>query len=815
MHSVNTPNPSRPHLIYWACLMALSPSFAWAGSAAGEMELPEIVVAAPQNGATSGGLPRNLSANSSGYSAKEISEQVNVINTEDIVKYSPDTMTRKRYIGDRNAIIETRTASVTSSARSLVYADGFLLSNLLGNSFSYPPRWSMVAPEEIKRVDFFFGPYSAAYAGNSLGTTVIMTTRMPQQFEANGKAQYFNEDFSLYGHKADFSGSSVQASVGNKAGNLSWLLGFSQLDSQGHPMQYAIVEGAGSAHTSGTAVTGFAEDTNVTGTRRLILGETSRDTTHQKTFKLKLAYDFTPSLKGRYWVSSWQNDSYNQVTSYLKDASGNTVTRGRIYDGVSKDYTIASNAFAENVWTQQHWMNALSLKSTPSAQFDWEANATWYRIGHDTQHVSAPDGRCSTGTIAPVSGSSTAYSCNGLGVGDAPKYYGTWVRNPYGDGWRTVDLRLNWRPQAPGAVGQHDISAGYHLDQYELDSQTYFTDASQTGSGWQTAASNGNLMSASKGKTQTEALYAQDAWRFAPDWVLTHGLRLETWRAVDGSNMAIVTQGGRTQALLDTATYPARSQSLALSPKLALQKATDDNWIYRAAIGRAYRFPTVTELFQTLNTGTNVSENNPYLKPETTNSTELTVEKTLDNGALRLSFFNENLHDALYSQKATIDGTPGVTTITNVDHVRTNGLTFAFQHTDVGIKGLDMTGSVTYARARTIKNNLVPATEGKVFPGVPDWRATWVGTYHPSDKWAWTLAARYSGNQAYQLDNLDINRNTYGSNSRYVVLDTRVTWSATKDIKLAIGVDNLNNETYYAYHPMPMRTLHAELQAKF
>ena len=30
-----------------------------------------------------------------------------------------------------------------------------------------------------------------------------------------------------------------------------------------------------------------------------------------------------------------------------------------------------------------------------------------------------------------------------------------------------------------------------------------------------------------------------------------------------------------------------------------------------------------------------------------------------------------------------------------------------------------------------------------------------------------------------------------------------------------IGVDNLNNETYYAYHPMPMRTLHAELQAKF
>lgn len=76
-------------------------------------------------------------------------------------------------------------------------------------------------------------------------------------------------------------------------------------------------------------------------------------------------------------------------------------------------------------------------------------------------------------------------------------------------------------------------------------------------------------------------------------------------------------------------------------------------------------------------------------------------------------------------------------------------------------------------------------------------------------------ATRYSGDQANQLDNLDVNRSTYTSNSSFLVLDTRVTWSATKDIKLALGVDNLNNETYYAYHPMPMRTVHAELQAKF
>ncbi len=793
--------PSRPRLIYLACLLTLSPALTWAGSAAGEAELPEIVVAAPQ---AAGGLPRNLSANSSGYSAQEIAEQVNVINTEDIVKYSPDTMTRKRYIGDRNAIIETRTASVTSSARSLVYADGFLLSNLLGNSYSYPPRWNMVAPEEVKRVDFFFGPYSAAYAGNSLGTTVIMTTRMPQQFEASGKAQLFDESFGLYGHSDHYSGNNLQASVGNKAGALSWLLGFNQLNSQGHPMQYAVAEGPGSAHTTGAVVTGFAEDTNLTGARRLILGETSRDTTHQKTFKLKLAYDFTPTLKARYWLSTWQNESFNQTTSYLKDAAGNTITSGRISDGAGKDYVIAANAFSQNVWTQEHWMNALSLKSTVAPNADWELNATWYRVGQDNQHTSLPDGRCGTGAT-------TSGACTTTGTGRAARYFGTEVQNPYGDGWRTLDWRWNWRPQDTSSP--HDISAGYHYDQYLLDSHSYMTSAGATGDSWQTA-NPAALLSASQGKTETQAVYAQDAWRLAPNWMLTPGLRAEAWKAFDGGNTAIVANSGKTLNSLSTANYATRAENLALSPKLALQKAFDDNWIYKAAIGRAYRFPTVTELFQSLTTGASISVNNPDLKPESTNSAELTAEKSWDNGTLRVSLFNENLHNALYSQTTTVDGS-NVTAITNIDHVRTRGLTWALQQTDVGIQGLDMNASVTYAHARIIKNSIAPATEGKVYPGVPDWRATWVGTYRPSDKWAITLAARYSGDQANRTDNLDINRDTYTSNSAYLVVDTRVTWALDKQIKLALGVDNLTNETYYAYHPMPMRTVHAELQARF
>jgi iron complex outermembrane receptor protein len=41
-----------------------------------------------------------------------------------------------------------------------VYADGILLSNLLGNGAFFTPRWALVTPEEIERVDVLYGPFS-------------------------------------------------------------------------------------------------------------------------------------------------------------------------------------------------------------------------------------------------------------------------------------------------------------------------------------------------------------------------------------------------------------------------------------------------------------------------------------------------------------------------------------------------------------------------------------------------------------------------------------------------------------------------------
>lgn len=790
------------HALSAAFLASLSPMI-YAGSASGETQLSEIVV---DGAKTSGGLPANLPANSAGYSAKELYEQVNVINTEDIVKYSPDTMTRKRYIGDRNAIIETRTASATASARSLVYADGILLSNLLGNSYAYPPRWNIVSPEEIQRVDFFFGPHSAEYPGNSVGTTVFMTTRMPDKFEGDVKAQAFSENFSQYGTRDTFTGSNLNALVGSKAGDLSWLAGFNHLYSHGHPMSFAQVSGTkdpygrtcaviGVACTGVTpVVTGAVSDTDPSGAARTFIGATSIDTTSQDSFKIKLAYDFTPTLRAQYVLGLWQNDSYNRIQSYISDAGGNLVsnTASEFIKLNGTNYYLGS-LFSENKWAQEHWMNALTLKSNTRSSWDWEAVASTYKIARDEQRASNPGGYVGPGAALART-----------------EYFGQLTKNPYGDGWQTLDLKGYWRPGGVPGKSEHEVSMGYHFDRYKLDTRSYYTTTANDSS-WQTSNNQLQLSAASTGQTQTQALFVQESWKFKPNWRLIAGGRYELWQASNGSNTKLTTSG--TTTALASTSYVDRRENY-FSPKLAIEHDFGSAWLLRGSLGKAYRMPTVTELFQALTSGNTIISNNPALKAENDTTTEVTAERDVGEGLLRLSVFQESMRDALYSQTTVVSGIT-TTAIQNIDKVRTRGATLAYQKTDVGIRGLDVTGSVTYAKARTLENSANRAYEGKVYPGVPDWRATLVTTYRPDDRVSYALGVRYAGYQAYLPDNTDINQNLYGANSRFLVADVRATYKLDKQLRAAVGIDNLNNEHYYLYHPMPQRTIHAEIKYDF
>ncbi len=727
-------------------------------------------------------LPTQIPATMESVTAEQIARTINATDSEDALKYLPSLLVRKRYIGDYNhAILSSRASGTGNSARSAVYADGILLSNYLGNGvggLSFPPRWSMVTPEEIERVDVMYGPFSAAYPGNSVGAVVVFTTRMPTAFEAHTKVGYSSQPFELYNTSANYRAWETSASVGNKAGAFSWLLNFDYADSHGQPLTFATrLLSSGTTGSAGTPVTGAVLDANNANQSWYVLGTGTEYRTEQDHFKAKLAWDITPDIRANYLLGVWQNKSDNTPVSYLRNAAGQPVYGGVVNINGQSFAALTGADFAATKENLTHVMHGLTVKSHSQGVWDWEVDASLYDYRKDDKRQNAA--------------SNTLPNALAGGAGTLADGSGT--------GWNNLAAKGTWRPD--GMAGEHIVDFGVQQDSYQLQ---YLT--SNIAGNW-LADSAGSRASNVAGKTRLRSAYAQDAWRFAEKWKTVLGLRAEDWRAGEGATAFSATS---------TLNYPPRDERY-LSPKAALSYQAAPDLVLKVSTGRAVRMPTVGELYGATSTTNSQYINDPNLKPEKSWTTELTAEKDLGNALLRLTFFTEDTHDSLYSQ-TTFDpvANRNISRVQNVGRIETKGLEFAFNGTDVLAKGLDLGGSVTYADS-VIKSNdgfvVTPGdTVGKRQPNIPKWRATALVSYRFNEQWSAACGARYSGSQYRTLNNADVNGTTYQGVSKYFTTDLRVRWKITHQWSAAVGIDNLNNYQYWNFHPYPQRSYNAELR---
>ncbi|MGB7194742.1 MAG: TonB-dependent receptor [Collimonas pratensis] len=712
-------------------------------------------------------LDPNLPASSERITAEQL-QNLNVVNTEDALKYMPNMAIRKRFIGDENATISVRGNGTSQTARVLVYADGLLLSNLLGNTHSFPPRWSMVFPEDIAQVDVIYGPFSALYPGNSMGATVAITTKMPTKLEAIAKVQVFSQQFNLFGVDGHFDGNKSTAAIGNKVGDLSFLLGIDHLSNAGQPFVYASQpHSTQAAGAVAIPVTGAYSYTDPNGAPATIFGVNAEGAEHavQDQFKFKAAYDITPTLQAGFTFGYWRQQVSNSTQTFLRDANGNPVYAGLVNIG-GYQYKLPESFFAPAASESENQLYGLTLKSRTASGWNYSAIASWFDVSK---------------SIARSANSGLASNPSGVATfGD-------------GSGWKTLDLAADYKPAAVVA-GSHWPTIGYHYDNYFLENTTYNL------SNWR--SNNGNDRSgfnnAFAGKTETQALFAQDAWQLSQLWKLTYGLRYEDWRAYDGVRAV----PGASQRYAD--------RSLAYwSPKAALAYKASPDLTLRFSTGRAYRFPTVSELFQGSLTGSTLVNNDPNLKPENDLAKELSAEWAHFNGLLRLSLFEDDVKNTLFSQTNTTVF-PNVTSIQNIDRVRSRGIELSYAAEDVMLRGLDLSASIGYTRSIILENSKNPATAGKNFYRIPLWRANLVGSYRIGDQATATLAGRYSGRQYNTLSNTDVNPDTFGGTSSFLVFDSKLTFKPSRNTELGVGVDNLTNRRYYVYYPYPGRTFYLE-----
>lgn len=737
---------------------ALAPTLAHAED---KTEQRDIVVTA-QRAAKPDPSPNS----SASLTARQIEDTVNARNVEDTLKYLPSLVVRKRHIGDTQAPLATRTSGIGASARSLIYADGALLSALIGNNnTSASPRWNLISPQEVQRVDVLYGPFSAAYPGNSIGAVVTITTRLPEHLEGEVNVATSLQKFGQYGTNRVLPTTSFGAVLGDRFGRLAVFASYSRVRSNGQPLSY-VTATRGAAGGSGSPTTGGYDDLNRTGAPIRVLGAGGFEHQVQDFAKLKLALDVTPAIRLSYVGGLFLNDTDSTAESYLSN------TAGPVYAGTLNSagypYSVAASAFSNTVYRydERHWSHSLSATGSGGA-VDWQVIGTLYDFAHDEQRIPT--------TALPAAASG--------GAGTITRLDGT--------GWRTLDARLAWR-----IGGGHALSVGGHYDRYTLASNRYTT------TDW-IAGAPGTLNLASSGETRTVAAWAQDAWTILPPLTLTLGGRYEWWKAYDGVNYA--------PNLLPTPTLRQPGLSAGrFSPKAALAWRPGNDWKVALSFGEAWRFPTVTELYQVVAAGTDQQSPNPNLKPERALSEELAIQHGDGERMIRLSLFNEAIRDALLSQSSLLPGSGTVSFVQNVDRVRTRGIELAMAERDL-LARFDLSGSVTLVDPRITADAAFPAAIGKRPPQVPLRKATIVATYRPTDTVALTAAARYSSRSYATIDNSDPVANTYQGFGSYVVVDLRANFHVARHWRMAVGVDNVANRKYFLFHPFPQRTLSAEL----
>jgi iron complex outermembrane receptor protein len=741
-------------------------------------------------------LPTQIPTTIEGVSRRQIEQTINATDSEDVLKYLPSLVVRRRYIGDYNhAVLSSRASGTGNSARSAVYADGILLSNYLGNGATYAPRWGMVTPEEIDRADVMYGPFSAAYPGNSVGAVVDYVTRMPTQFEGHAKLVASQQNFDQYNTHETDNASQASASLGSKSGDWAWWVSLNRTDSLGQPMVFATK--AFSTDPVKGSNNGAVYGLDKTNAPWYILGTNTQYHTVQDHAKVKLAYDVSPTVRASYMLGNWKNTSDGAPKSYLTDTAnpygGDHVVSGQTFS--------ANGLFNATRETLDHWMHGLSIKSNTKGEWDWEVAASLVDYGTDLARQS------SINVADNLSGKMA--SSNAATLTDQK-----------GTGWTTLAAKGTWRPQ--GLQGVHIVDFGVQQDSYQL--RTVKSNLSATDN-WFTSAAT-SLSADVGGQSKLQSMYGQDAWAFATGWKTVLGLRVENWSASDGY--------AKTSTATDT--YAARNELFA-SPKAALAYQWSDDTVLKGSVGRAVRMPTVSELYGA--TASKCSDidplrkivasactsgqtwlNDPQLRPEKSWTTELTLEKDLGNGLLRLTYFQEDVTDALYSQAAGLktNGTP-VNMVQNIDAISTQGIEIAFQGENVIARGLDLSGSITFADSRIKANSSYVATAGdtidKLQPRVPQWRASALANYHWDAQLSTSLGLRYSGDQFSSLNNTDINGFAYTAASRFTVLDLRARYAIQPKLVAAFGIDNLTNAEYWNYHQYPGRTFVAELKYDF
>jgi len=763
-----------------AALLASSP--AWAADESADSEArgeADAIIVIGQTTAPIEIEPRGLAVSL----GDEQFNAINAFNTEDLMKYAPNFFVRKRYSGDSNGVPGFRGTHSTQSARTLVMVDGFVVSNFLGNSFGFSPKWGVVGPGEVRQFDIVYGPYSSRYAGNSMGGIINITTRDPERTEAFAKVQAMVQPYKQFGTKDDYRGGSLEGGMGwkQKDGPFSIRVTGRYFRNDGHPMSFLGLNPV--TGTTGTVVTGAIVDPghvraaaqgtpipNAPGSAtNPYFAAQSPAAIMQAQGKLKVGYD-DGNITGQLLFAYWHNeDRQSAPDCYLRDPAGRTVCEGSVTIG-AQTYTASGANFSRTI--RDEYLAGLRL-AAPLGD-EWGA-----RLALSTYQIPGSDSFTSNGYVAG----------NTDGAGTLSEAGPT--------GWYTGDLTIEH------SGGRNELALGFTASLYKTDTLR------TTIANWRSKAGKA-FSTETFGKTRILSIWAEDKFRVTDVVTLSLGLRFDDWRAFDGGLGRMGTGAQAGQQVFNR--YAARHETAA-NPTASVQYAFADGTLAQLSLAMATRFPTVGELFQgSLNgDGTfNPNSFDPNLKPERSKDANLLVSH--DFGAIKLtgSAFYQRVRNTLFQFIGFNQNNVSTSNFKNIGLTRQFGFEAIAETRNWPVAGMSIEANAAYIDSRTIRNPSNTLAEGVQFPRIPKWRINGNVRYDISAAFQASLGMRFATRPNTDLFGLQ-RGDTFGFTSELFALDARLNWNVTDQIKASVGVDNITNNRAWVFHPYPQRTFLLEL----
>jgi outer membrane receptor protein involved in Fe transport len=297
------------------------------------------------------------------------------------------------------------------------------------------------------------------------------------------------------------------------------------------------------------------------------------------------------------------------------------------------------------------------------------------------------------------------------------------------------------------------------------------------------------------GRERTVGLFGQDIIRITPRWLVTVGARVDRWRNYRAHATTLsFTQPGR----VTVTEFDDRTET-AFSPRLSLVHRLTDRASLTASAYRAFRAPTLNELYRTFRVGNAVTLANEQLRAERLTGGEAGASFAAFDRRLNVRgifFWGEITRPVA---NVTLNFTPELITRQrqNLGRTRSRGVEVEADAPITSRFGLS--AGYQYVQATVLEFPANVALEGLLVPQVPRHQFTFQARYSDPSQLLLGLQGRAVG---VQFDD-DQNRFELG---RFFTLDALASRPLTSSVEIFAAAENLLNQRYDVGRT-PIRTI--------